>query len=752
MFKKRILFSLLLSFLMAFSLLVTDLAVQQKPVWAATTGQALGPVTPKDVVYQILTDRFFDGDVTNNKPAGTSPALLNDQNGDGRGDGTDLNKYQGGDWKGIQQKIPYLKNMGITAVWISAPYENREDLIDGIYSAYHGYHARNYFATNPHFGKMQDFIALVNALHDNGIKVVIDFVTNHSGPRPNGDGVLYEPDKNAAGSYVFDSNGNAIDSNGDGKVENLIADIQQDTNGFFHHEGNRADSDTSKFGFRHKELASLADYSLENSLVISHLEKAGLFWKSKGIDGFRHDATLHMNPAFVKGFKDAMDSSPGGPVSHFGEFFIGRPDAKYEEYRTFPDRTGVNNLDFEYYNANRQAFGDFSRTMVDFGQMLQQTSTDYTYENQAVTFIDNHDVARFRYNQSNDKPFHASLALLLTTRGTPNIYYGTEQYLNPGNGGSDAGRLFMQTAAPAFSEQTTAFKIINKLSALRQSNDAVAYGTTDILYSNNDVIVMKRQFFDKQVIVAANRQPNQSVTIPTLQTTLPVGTYTDTLAGLLSGQPTTVAVQGGNVIPSFVLAGGQVNVWSHNPSSNTAPKIGDVVSTMGRAGNQLYIYGSGFGASSTVKFGTTTAAVQSVSGTVIKAVVPSVPAGNYQVTVTNGAQTSNGFAYQVLGGDQVQVIFKVNKQTAVGQNLYIVGNIDELGSWNPAKALDSMMNPNHPQWFLPVSVPAGAAIEFKFVMKDAAGNVTWEGGSNRTITAPSQSTGTLDTPVYNWQP
>ncbi|MBG9791224.1 hypothetical protein ABD76_01195 [Paenibacillus dendritiformis] len=74
-----------------------------------------------------------------------------------------------------------------------------------------------------------------------------------------------------------------------------------------------------------------------------------------------------MNPAFVKGFKDAIDSDPGGPVTHFGEFFIGRPDPKYEEYRTFPDRTGVNNLDFEYYNANRQAFGDFSRSMSDFG-------------------------------------------------------------------------------------------------------------------------------------------------------------------------------------------------------------------------------------------------------------------------------------------------------------------------------------------------------------------------------------------------
>lgn len=108
-----------------------------------------------------------------------------------------------------------------------------------------------------------------------------------------------------------------------------------------------------------------------------------------------------------KGLKDAVDSAPGGPITHFGEFFIGRPDPKYEEYRTFPDRTGVNNLDFEYYRAATNTFGYFSETMKDFGEMMIKTSNDYIYENQAVTFIDNHDVTRFRYIQPNDKPYHA---------------------------------------------------------------------------------------------------------------------------------------------------------------------------------------------------------------------------------------------------------------------------------------------------------------------------------------------------------
>jgi hypothetical protein len=125
--------------------------------------------------------------------------------------------------------------------------------------------------------------------------------------------------------------------------------------------------------------------------------------------------------------------------------------------------------------------------------------------------------------------------------------------------------------------------------------------------------------------------------------------------------------------------------------------------------------------------------------------------GVLNITVQKGTNTSNTFRYEVLSGDQVQVIFKVNAATSVGQNVYVVGSIPELGSWDPAKASEVMMNPNYPQWFLPVSVPKATQFEFKFIKKDANGNVVWEGGSNRVFTSPSSSTGTADTTVYNWQ-
>ncbi len=706
----------------------------------------LGPVTARDVVYQIITDRFYDGDTGNNIPEGFNSAYFD-------GTGSNLNHYQGGDWQGIMDKIPYLKNMGITAVWITAPYKNREEATvsgNSSWVAYHGYHVRNYFATNEHFGTLNEFKELRDALHANGIKLVIDFVTNHTSDT-HADGKLYEPDKSADGKYAIGSEGRPYDANGDGIVENLVADPNNDYNGWFHHLGNRADSETDVFSYRNKDLANLADFSQENAQVVSYLESAVAYWTGLGIDGIRHDATLHLNPAFVRGLMDATNSI--STITNFGEFFIGRPSAKYSEYISFPTRTGVNNLDFEFYNAATSAFGSFSTTMSDFGNMLLYTSADYDYENQTVTFLDNHDVSRFGYIQPNQKPYHAALAVLLTSRGIPNIYYGTEQYVNPGTSNNDAGRIFMQTSA-GFNENTAAYKVIGELSELRQANNAVAFGTTNILFSNNDVLIFERQFFDEYVVVAVNRQPDKSYTVTDLKTSLPAGDYADTLGGLLYGDSINVGTSNaGNMINRLELQGGEVDVWSYDTGNDSAgaPRIGDVVNTMGRAGQKVYISGQGLGGSPVVAFGKVQATVLSAADTEVIAVVPGgAAAGMNDVTVTNNGVTSNVFKYNVLTADQNQVIFHVNAQTNYGENIYIVGSIPELGSWNPDKSTEAMHCPKYPEWYLPVSVPAGTAFEFKFIKKDANGNVTWESSSNRAFTSSSDSTGVVDTKVYTW--
>lgn len=719
----------------------------------AQTCTALGPITSKDTIYQLLTDRFYNGDTTNDKPTGFDPTLFD-------GTGNDVKLYQGGDWKGIEQHVTYLKDMGISAVWISAPYGNHDSVIldyqagGGVnrYTSYHGYHAHNYFTTNKHFGTMVDFEHMCNTLHSNGIKLIIDFVTNHTSryinPTNNNspeDGKLYEPNKDGSGNYLFDANGEP--SVVGGVSENLIADPNSNTAGFFHDLGDRG-SDTSTFGYRYKDLGSLADFSHENGTVVAFLEKAAAFWKSKGVDGFRHDATLHMDPAYVKGLRDAIDSASGGPVTQFGEFFIGRPDPKYDEYRTYPDRTGVNDLDFEYFRASTNAFGNFSETMIDFGNMLTKTQGDYSYSNQTVPFLDNHDVERFRNIQPNDAPYNAALATLLTSRGIPTIYYGTEQYITGFDTSEQGGRKFFQTAS-TFNEGTTAFKVIKALSVLRQQNEALAFGTTNVLYSTNDVLVFQRQFFNKQIIVATNRQPAMTASVPAIVTTFPVGTYSDMLTGLLSCGTANVSNNAGqNQISGFSLSGGETCVWSYNPSlGTTSPHIGDMQPFIGRAGNTARIFGTGLG-SAAVSFGSTAATVVSTSDTQATVIVPTGVTGLVTITASKAGVTSNNFTFNALSGDQNQVIFHVNATTVSGENIYVVGSVPELGSWDTNKSSEVMLNPNYPEWFLPISVPVNTTFQFKFIKKNSSGTVTYETGGNRTFTSASGASATIDTTTY----
>ena len=730
--------------------------------YSSTAENSLGPVTSKDVVYQILTDRFYDGDSNNNTPVG-SPSQIFD------GTGIDLKLYQGGDFKGIIAQIPYLKNMGITAVWISAPYANRDEPIidyqpDGsqiTWSSYHGYHVSNYYKTNPHFGGMKDFTDMVAALHANGIKVIVDFVSNHTSRWQNPtnnysaeNGRLYEPDRDIYNNFSFNINGDPIDLNNDGSIDNLIADPNGSLNpDWFHRKGDRG-SDSSRFGYRYRDLGSLADFTHELPAVVNYLEEAAIFWKSKGIDGYRHDATLHMNPAFAKGFRDAIDSASGGSVTHFGEFFIGKPDPKYAEYVSFPDRTNINNLDFEFFRTITNVFGNGSEDMNTLANFYQYTANDYQYENQTVTFIDNHDVPRFLRVNGDQRSLDVALATSLTSRGIPNIYYGTEQYVNGHDASENGGRVFLQIDKP-FDQTTRAYKIIKKLSDLRQVNDALAYGLTSVLYSTADVLVMSRKFYDKEVIVAINRSPFNSYIVPNLATSLPLGNYNDILTAELGGDTgSVISVGGTKQIASFQLNQQEVSVWSYNPSLGASPRIGDLTSVAGRQGNEITISGTGFDGAIQVYFGSTLATVLTNSYNKIKVIVPNVSAGEQIVTVKKDTITSNDFTFNVLSDDQNQMIFHVQKATELGQKVYVVGSIPELGSWDPAKAIDAFHNPDAVQWynwFLPVSVPKSTTFQYKFIMKDAAGTVTWEGGSNRSATSSSVINGVTDLPQAFFQ-
>ena len=170
---------------------------------------------------------------------------------------------------------------------------------------------------------------------------------------------------------------------------------------------------------------------------------------------------------------------------------------------------------------------------------------------------------------------------------------------------------------------------------------------------------------------------------------------------------------------------------------------------IGVSGNTIAISGRGFGASQgTVKFGETEATVVDWSDSLIEVQIPAVAGGEYTITVNSangGSDTFDGF--KVLTGSQVATRFYVNNaETEYGQSVFIVGNIEELGNWNPDKAVGTFFNSTgsiatYPTWFFDVSVPAGTRIEYKYIKKDAAGNVVWESGANHVYTTVTDGTG-----------
>ena len=166
------------------------------------------------------------------------------------------------------------------------------------------------------------------------------------------------------------------------------------------------------------------------------------------------------------------------------------------------------------------------------------------------------------------------------------------------------------------------------------------------------------------------------------------------------------------------------------------------------------IAGDGFGATTgSVLFGSTAAAIQSWSNTSVTFAVPSVPGGPYNVQpkASNG-NAANPIAFTVLTAKLIPVTFTVNSATPTnpGDYIFVTGSTVELGNWGTTfqTAIGPMLDPNYPNWFLNVLLPAGQTVQFKFIDIQSSGNVVWENGANHSYTVPTSGTGSVN---VNWQ-
>jgi glycosidase len=673
-----------------------------------------------DVIYQIMTDRFVDGNTANN-PAGAAFST----------GCTQKTLFCGGDWKGIQNKIAdgYLTGMGVTAIWISQPVENMMAIVNyggTNHAAYHAYWARDFKRPNLAHGTLTDFTNLIAAAHAKNIKVIIDFAPNHTSPASQSDA-------------SFGENGKLYDNGV------LLSSFSSDPGNWFHHKGGSNFSSLEDSIYR--SLYDLADINHNKPEADAYFKAAIKMWLDLGVDGIRMDAVKHMPFGWQKSFMAYVHGYK--PVFTFGEWFLGENEVDPANHY-FANRSGMSLLDFQFGQKVRQVFKDGSADMTSLNQMLVDTAAQYIQVNDQVTFIDNHDMPRFKTAGANNRKLEQALAFTLTSRGVPAIYYGTEQYME---GTGDPHNRSMMTS---FSTTTTAYKLIAKLAPLRKSNPAIAYGSTMQRWVNNNVLIFERKFGSNVAVVAINRDLVNATSITGFYAGLPAGTYTDVLAGLgLNGNSITVGASGN--VSNFSLAPGAIAVWQYT-APITTPTLGHVGPMMSMPGKTVTIDGRGFGATKgTVMFGGTAVTgtnILSWEDTQIKVLVPSVAAGLYGVSVKNASGIATGTynGFEILSGPQVTVRFVVNNATTVqGQNVFLTGDRHELTNWSAAEPLGPLFNQvmyAYPTWYTDVSVPASSTISFKFLKKSANPTV-WEGGNNHVFTTPASGTATVN---VNWQP
>ncbi len=519
----------------------------------------------KQVIYQVVTDRFFDADTSNDNPA-ESPGLF---------DPTHKNwqAYWGGDLAGIQHQLSYIKGMGATAVWVS-PVVNNENLpcnSPGVLAPYHNYWNRDFMNIEEHFGdntnSFSAFDKLVSALHSNGMKIIVDQANNHSNPDNCGEmGSLY-------------NNGT------------FMAAANNDPKGYFHHNPGISDYN-DRYQVQYLTLADLADLNQENTDIDAYLKSAAIVLQGHHVDAFRLDAVKHVTWGWEYSFANAVSSN--SPAFLFGEWIAGNTsDPLYPDFYKFANKSGISLLDFPLNTALRHVFAD-DKPFAEIDTVINTENTDFTYPNDLVTFFDNHDESRLLNLNNNRNRLHQALAFILTGRGIPVILYGDEQYLfeTSNNGNDPFNRVWMSS----FSTSTTAYKLVKKLAALRQANDALGYGQWKQRWINNDVYIYERQFFDDIVLVAINKSDTASYPISGLFTSLPAGNYSDYLGGLMGGNKLVVTAGSGgnNPAANFTAAPHSVSVWQMEVNS-TAPEAGSIWPHIGQPGMQVTIAGDGFG-------------------------------------------------------------------------------------------------------------------------------------------------------------
>lgn len=411
-------------------------------------------LTQADFIYMLMPDRFANGDPRNDVVKGTR---VNHVARDS------MYARHGGDLKGIENHFAYLKQLGATAVWATPIIEN-----DMPKASYHGYAVTDCYKIDPRYGTNAEYVQFVKAAHGQGLKVVQDIVLNHWGSY----NYLFLDQPAADWFHAFPtftrSNYNAYALN---DPHGAAVDKKLYNDGWF---------DTT-----------MPDVNQSNPLVATYLIQNFLWWvESTGLDGYRIDTYPYSDPQFLMAWGKAIaDEYP--QLAMFGEAWEGTAaEQAFFAQNILPPVDGFKSnlpgvLDFQVTFAIGDALkGDSG----DLSKLYQALQSDWLYTDATrnVTFLDNHDMSRFYSVIGEDfAKYKMGLAWLLTLRGTPQLYYGTEvlmkNFSDPDGkvradfpGGWAGDKIDYFAARPG--QAGEAFDYVSKLANYRKTHPVLSSG------------------------------------------------------------------------------------------------------------------------------------------------------------------------------------------------------------------------------------------------------------------------------------
>lgn len=453
-------------------------------------GEARQGFTNADVLYMLMPDRFADGNVKNNVVKGMLDQFC---------DRTQPSLRHGGDLEGIRQHLDYFNELGVTTLWFTPVLEN--DMPGGGgHSSYHGYATTDYYKVDPRFGTNEDYRRLVDEAHQKGLKVVMDMIFNHCGSshpwqiNPPASNWFNQPNYGLQTSFKLTP-----------CVDPYASEIDK--------------RETEEGWF----ASSMPDLNQNNPHVATYLIQNSIWWvETVGINGIRMDTYPYAYAApMARWMKQLNEEYPN--FNTVGETWVTQPAytaAWQKDSRLVKQNSNLKTvMDFAFYEAmdscKHETTDDWWR---GFNRVYNTFVYDYLYTdvNHVMAFIENHDTDRFLGEGKDVNRLKQGLALLLTIKRIPQLYYGTEVLMNgvkkvtDGNvrkdfmGGFPGDERNCFTADGRTAAENEMFGWLSRLLHWRKGNDVIVNGTQTQFCPHNGVYVIARRHEGKTVMLMLN--------------------------------------------------------------------------------------------------------------------------------------------------------------------------------------------------------------------------------------------------------